>query len=320
MGARVSPARFREARGLDQGEARRSGGDRGGTPKPNSSIDYRYALATNLDRFAQLLTREQFSLAEACLLLAQDEYPDIDVSRSLGQLDTMAATVRGRLSRDAFPEQRIAALNHYLFEDLQFSGNVDAFYDPRNSYLNEVLDRRTGIPITLSIVYLEVGRRVGLRLQGVSFPGHFLVKLRVRRGQLVLDPFSCGEPQSATALRSRLSQLMPQSRARELDLEELLEAASSRQIVARVLRNLKAIYLQAENYSRALAVMNRMLFAVPESAEELRDRGLVHEKLECFRAALADLTNYARRRPDAPDLAEVRDRIERLRTRCAGLH
>jgi regulator of sirC expression with transglutaminase-like and TPR domain len=232
----------------------------------------------------------------------------------------MAATVRGRVARDAFPEQRVAALNHHLFEELQFSGNVDAFYDPRNSYLNEVLDRRTGIPITLSIVYLEVGRRVGLRLQGVSFPGHFLVKLRVRRGQLVLDPFSGGEPQSATALRSRLVQLMPQARARSIDLDELLGAASSRQIVARVLRNLKAIYLQAENYSRALAVMNRMLLAVPESAEELRDRGLVHEKLECFRAAHADLANYVRRRPDAADLAEVRSRIERLRGLCAGLH
>jgi regulator of sirC expression with transglutaminase-like and TPR domain len=232
----------------------------------------------------------------------------------------MAATVRGRLARDAFPEQRVAALNHYLYEELQFSGNVDAFYDPRNSYLNEVLDRRIGIPITLSIVYLEIGRRIGLRLQGVSFPGHFLVKLRVRRGQLVLDPFSGGEPQSVTALRSRLAQLMPQARARELDLDELLEAASSRQIVARVLRNLKAIYLQAENYTRALAVMNRMLLAVPESAEELRDRGLVYEKLDCFRPALADLANYARRRPDAPDLAEVQGRIEVLRARCASLH
>jgi len=232
----------------------------------------------------------------------------------------MAATVRGRLAVDAFPEQRIAALNHFLFEELQFSGNVDAYYDPRNSYLNEVLDRRTGIPITLSIVYLEVGRRVGLRLQGVSFPGHFLVKLRVRRGQLVLDPFFGGEPQSVSALRSRLAQLMPQARAGEIDLETLLEAASSRQIVARVLRNLKAIYLQAENYTRALAVMNRMLLVVPESAEELRDRGLVYAKLECFRAALADLKNYARRRPDAPDLADVRGQIERLRVRCAELH
>lgn len=232
----------------------------------------------------------------------------------------MAATVRGRLARDAFPEQRIAALNHHLFDELQFSGNVDAFYDPRNSYLNEVLDRRVGIPITLSIVYLEVGRRVGLSLQGVSFPGHFLVKLRVRRGELVLDPFAGGAPQSATELRTRLAQMMPQARVHALDLEALLAAASSRQIVARVLRNLKAIYLQTDHYSRALAVMNRMLLAVPESPEELRDRGLVHEKLECFRAALTDLSSYARRRPDAPDLADVRGRIERLRARCAGLH
>jgi regulator of sirC expression with transglutaminase-like and TPR domain len=277
-------------------------------------------LTPRLDRFAELLTRDQFNLAEACLMVAEDEYPDVDTTRCLDQLEAMAATVRGRLAGDAFPEQRVAVLNHYLFEELQFSGNVDAYYDPRNSYLNEVLERRTGIPITLSIVYLEVGRRVGLRLQGVSFPGHFLVKLRLARGQLVLDPFSGGAPQSLENLRERLAQLMPETRTAGIDVSELLETATPRQIVARILRNLKSIYLQAERYPQALAVMNRMLLVVPESAEELRDRGLVYEKLQCSRAALADLANYVRRAPDAPDATEMRGRIVELRAACARLH
>jgi len=277
-------------------------------------------LSVKLDRFAELVTRDQFNLAEVCLMVAEDEYPDIDAAGCLARLEAMAATVRARLADDAFPEQRVAALNHHLFDELQFSGNVDAYYDPRNSYLNQVLERRTGIPITLSIVYLEVGRRVGLRLQGVPFPGHFLVKLRLARGQLVLDPFTGGAPQSAADLRERLASLVPAERAAEIDIVELLEPATPRQILARMLRNLKAIYLEAGRYPQALAVMNRMLLVLPESAAELRDRGLVYERMQCHRAALADLANYVRRVPDAPDAAEMHGRIAALRAACARLH
>ena len=147
-------------------------------------------MTASLERFAELVTREQFSLAEACLLIAEDAYPRLDIAGAIARLDAIAATVRGRLAADAAPEQRVAALNHHLFAELRFAGNTDAYYDPRNSYLNEVLARRTGIPITLSVVYLEVGRRVGLALEGVPFPGHFLVRLRLRRGALLLDPFA----------------------------------------------------------------------------------------------------------------------------------
>src|SRR3990172_9102721 len=147
-------------------------------------------MTSGLERFAELVTREQFSLAEACLLIAEDQYPGLDIAACVAKLDAMAATVRGRLAADALAEQKVAALNWHLFGELRFCGNADAYYDPRNSYLNEVLERRTGIPLTLSIVYLEVGRRLGLQLQGVSFPGHFLVKLRLKQGSLVLDPFA----------------------------------------------------------------------------------------------------------------------------------
>ena len=275
---------------------------------------------SDLARFAELVTRDQFALAEACLLIAEDQYPDLDAAACIARLDAMAATIRGRLAADAFAEQRVAAINHHLFAELNFAGNTGAYYDPRNSYLNEVLERRVGIPITLSIVYLEVGRRVGLPVQGVSFPGHFLVKVRLRQGALVLDPFASGEPQSEGSLRVRLGQFMSPDEAGTTDLAPFLDAASSRQIVTRVLRNLKAIYLESGNAEAALAVMNRLLLVVPESAEELRDRGLVYAKLECFRPAVADLQNYLRRRPDAPDALEIHARLVELRAAGARLN
>lgn len=277
-------------------------------------------MSANLERFAELVTRDQFALAEACLLAAQDEYPDVDVAGCMAQLDAIAATIRGRLPADAFPEQKVVAINRHLFGELGFAGNVEAYYDPRNSYLNQVLERRVGIPITLAIVYLEVGRRLALPVRGVGFPGHFLVKVRLKGGELVLDPFGGGEPQSERELRTRLEQVLPKHRAAAAALEPYLEPATPREILARVLRNLKAIYLQAGALEAALAVMNRMLLVVPESVEELRDRGLVYARLDCFRPAAADLQNYLRRRPDAPDAAEVRARLAELKSAAGRLN
>jgi regulator of sirC expression with transglutaminase-like and TPR domain len=277
-------------------------------------------MTPHLERFAELVSREQFDLAEASLLLAQDAYPHVDVAGYLGRLDDIAGAIRRRLAGDAFAEQKVLALNYYLFNELRYSGNIDDYYDPRNSYLNEVMERRTGIPITLSIVYLEIGRRIGLNLKGVSFPGHFLVKLSVKRGELVLDPFTGGEAQSEADLRQRLAQVLPAGEAERAKLERYLEPATSRQIIARVLRNLKNIYVQTRKLESALAVMHRMLLVMPESAEELRDRGLLYQQLECFRPALSDLQNYLRRRPDAPDATEIHGKIVELRQASAKLN
>ena len=277
-------------------------------------------MSPQLDRFAELVSRDQFNLAEASLMLAQDVYPRIEISAYLERLDDIAAAIRGRLARDAFAEQKVLALNYYLFNDMRFSGNVEDYYDPRNSYLNEVIERRTGIPITLSILYLEVGRRIGLNLKGVSFPGHFLVKLDVRKGQLVLDPFTGGEAQSEAGLRQRLAKVLPSRQAESTSLDPYLEAVTPRDIVARVLRNLKSIYVQSGKLENALAVMQRMLLVVPESAEELRDRGLLYQQMECFRPALSDLQNYLRRRPEAPDAVEVHGKVVELKQACAKLN
>ncbi|MGB7541029.1 MAG: tetratricopeptide repeat protein [Burkholderiales bacterium] len=277
-------------------------------------------MNAQLEHFAELVSREQFDLAEASLMLAQDVYPEIDIPGYLGRLDEIAAAIKKRLADDAFAEQKVLALNYYLFNEMHFSGNVDDYYNPRNNYLNEVIERRIGIPITLSILYLEIGKRLGLNLKGVSFPGHFLVKLSVRRGQLVLDPFAGGNAQSEADLRQRLARMLPSGQAERAQLDQYLEPATPRQIVTRVLRNLKNVYLQAGKLEQALAVMHRMLLVMPESAEELRDRGFVYQRLECFRPALSDLQNYLRRRPQAPDATEIHGKIIELRQAAARLN
>jgi regulator of sirC expression with transglutaminase-like and TPR domain len=223
-------------------------------------------------------------------------------------------------------EDKVLALNQFLFEDLGFVGNTREYYDPRNSYLNDVIDRKTGIPITIAVVYMEIGRRIGLPLAGVSFPGHFLVRLKLRSGTLVLDPFSGGTPLTEPELRERLRRVIPDGATddvpvAELPLDQFLEPATNRQILARVLRNLKGIYhREAPNPERLLDVLNRMLLVTPDASAELRDRGFLYQRLECYRAALKDLTDYAEREPDAPDLDEVRSKLMELSAFCARLN
>lgn len=285
-----------------------------------------------VDRFAQLLDLEgdRFGLAEACLLIAADAYPGLDVDRYLAEIERMAARLRGRLSAEADAEEKVIELNRMLFVDLGFSGNAQDYYDVRNSYLNEVIDRRRGIPISLSILYMEIGRKIGLPLEGVSFPGHFLVRLRVRGGTLVLDPFSGGLPLAEPDLRDLLRRVVAGSGAAglrsarevaaELPLDPFLEPASHRQILARVLRNLKGIYRDKDAAPQLLAVLNRSLAVSPDSLEDLRDRGLLFRRLEAFRAALQDLRDYLQRQPDAADADEMRAKVVELTTICSKLN
>ncbi len=280
-----------------------------------------------LESFAEAVARDDMGidLAQACLMIAQDAYPSLDVERYLGEIERIALRLRARLPQSGGAEERIVALNEFLFDDLGFWGNADDYYDPRNSYLNEVIDRKTGIPITLSILYMEVGRRIGLPLEGVSFPGHFLVRVQVRSGMLVVDPFSGGAPQSEAELRARLKRVIPEGATSEVPVAELpldpfLEPANKRQILTRVLRNLKGIYRETDKPERMLEVLNRMLVLTPDASAELRDRGYVYQRLECWRPALRDLTDYLEREPDAPDLDDVRVRMMELTALCARMN
>ena len=277
--------------------------------------------------FAELVDRidVRIDLARACLLIAEDAYPALDIEKYLAELEVLALRLRAGLPRSAGAEDKLIALNRFLFEELGYTGNADDYYDPRNSYLNDVIDRRTGIPITLAVVYMELGRRIGLPLEGVSFPGHFLVRLSLRSGVLVLDPFAGGEPQSQDELRARLQRVIPEGATgglplRELPLEQFLEPASNRQILARLLRNLKSIYRETGQPGRLLEVLDRMLLVAPDAAGELRDRGLVYQQLECYRAALKDLSDYVEHAPEAIDVPEIRALVIELRALCARLN
>jgi regulator of sirC expression with transglutaminase-like and TPR domain len=280
-----------------------------------------------LEAFTQLLAGgdERIELARACLLIAEDAYPGLDVEGYVNEVARLALRLRTRLSRTAGAEEKVVELNQFLFDELGYTGNAEEYYDPRNSYLNEVIDRRTGIPITLSVLYMELGRKIGLPLEGVSFPGHFLVRVRMRGGMLVLDPFAGGEPQSEDELRERLERVIPRAATggvpvRELPLEQFLEPATKRQILARLLRNLKGVYRQAEMPERMLDVLNRALIVAPDSTSDLRDRGVVYQQLQCYRAALRDLTDYVAREPDAADVDEMRAKLIELSSLCARLN
>jgi len=267
----------------------------------------------------------RIELARACLLIAEDAYPGLDVEKYITELERLALRLRSRLPPSAGAEDKLIALNQFLFDDLGYTGNAEDYYDPRNSYLNDVIDRRTGIPITLGVIYMELGRRIGLPLEGVSFPGHFLVRLRIRGGVLVLDPFAAGEPQAEDDLRERLQRVIPEGArgrlpASDLPLEHFLEPASNRQILARLLRNLKAIYRETDQPARLLEVLDRMLLVAPEASAELRDRGLVYQRLECYRAALKDLSDYLEREPHAFDAPDIHARVIELGALCARLN
>jgi len=278
-----------------------------------------------LQGFQQLFSDkdERIDVARACLMIAQDAYPGLEVERYMGQIESLALRLRTQLKNVGGAEERVIALNQFLYEELGYWGNTEDYYDPRNSYLNEVLDRKTGVPITMAILYMALGRRIGLPLEGVSFPGHFLVRLRVRGGVLILDPFVGGAPQSEAELRSRLQRVIPEGAdvsVAELPLEQFLEPASNRQILARVLRNLKGIYRDTDRPERLLDVLNRMLVVSPDANGELRERGFVYQRLECWRAAQQDLAAYLEREPQAGDRDEVREALVELTARSARLN
>lgn len=264
---------------------------------------------------------EDVSLAEGALWIAASEYPGLVIDDYLARLHDMAAKLRSRLRADVATAEKLLALNHYLFDELGFSGNNEDFYDPRNSFLNEVIERRVGIPITLGVIYIEIGRRIGLGLHGVSFPGHFLVKCALRDGMVVLDPYSRGLSLGADELQQRLRAAGSPGDVDDVILGHLLGAATNKEVLGRMLRNLKIIYVERGDWLRALSACERVIALLPDDAgEEYRDRGSIYLKLECIRAALGDFNTYLRQRPGADDAESVGAQIAELAPRVARLN
>ncbi len=254
----------------------------------------------------------EIPLTEAALLVASHRHPDLDVRHYLDVIKGFGESVSARIATDSGPAEKVAALNHYLFDELGFEPNAKDYYDPRNSLLNEVMERRTGIPITLSLIYMAVGSRLGLTLKGVCYPGHFLVKCRLPEGMIVLDPFFRGQSLAITDLQRMLRETRGGEVSRAI-VAGLLVAASNRQILLRMLRNLKGIYLHNREFDNALTIMNWIVAADPRQAVEVRDRGVVYQELECFRAAAADFERYLELAPGCADGDGVRQRLLQLR-------
>ncbi len=258
---------------------------------------------------------DHFPLLEAAVSLAQDEYAELDVQQVLGDVDQLLARVKRRLPADAAPLQRLRILNQFFFRDLSFGGNINDYYDPDNSYLNAVLRTRRGIPISLAVLWIELAHGLGLNARGVGFPGHFMVKVTLPRGQVVIDPFT-GQSLSREELAERLEPYKRRSGlVDEFDvpLGLYLQAASPRDIIGRMLRNLKEIHRTQEDWTRLISVQDRLIVLMPDAWGEYRDRGLAHAEQGNTAQAVADLETYLDHAEEGLDLDVLADRVKQLR-------
>ncbi|MDE3156870.1 MAG: transglutaminase family protein [Acidobacteriota bacterium] len=295
-----------------------------------------------VERFALVASSPEPDLAVAALMIARLEHPHLDASPYLARLDAMGATVRTRLDTAlaAFHEatdrvelpiaDQVAIVNRFLFEEEGFAGNTARYEDPRNSFLNDVLDRRVGIPISLAVVYLEVGRRAGVRVEGVNFPGHFLLRARGASEEayghhpIIIDAFARGTLLSEGDCRD----LLRRHAGDEASFSaRLLSAATKKQIVVRMLLNLKHVYVHMHSFPQARAVTELLLALTPSALTELRDRGLLAYHLNDYPAALRDLEQYLRLAssldhgaPGREEQSQIWEHVKTLRRRVATLN
>ena len=261
------------------------------------------------ERLKALVAPDHIDLARAALLIAEDEYPQLTAEPYLHRLDLFSEMVRDRLANETAAPVLLGEISKVLFDEEGFRGNTDAYYDPRNSFLNDVLDRRLGIPITLSIIYLEVGWRLGLPLEGVNFPGHFLVRYEGEAVRLLVDPFQGGQ----IRFEDEAQELLDRVYGGTVKLQETyLRPASKRDILVRLLTNLKTIYLNTRDDERALTAVKRILVFQPDAPEEVRDHGMILARRGYVQEAIAELQRYLEVVPSAPDAQRVRLLIDQL--------
>lgn len=258
---------------------------------------------------------EAIDLLRAGLTIARLEYPELDIEHYAAQVEQLADRVRRELPHVSDSPEFIAALNHVLFQQEGFRGNREDYYDARNSFLNQVIERRLGIPITLSVLYMEVARRLGFLLFGVAMPGHFLVKhYEVDGSQVLIDPFDAGRTVTPRQCQQRLDEMYG---GQILLPADPLAAASRRQILTRMLNNLKSIYMANRNFRKALPVVDLILAIYPRSPEDVKQRALLRYSLGRMRDSLADLEDYAKMSPEASDADEIRQMAQGIRRTLA---
>lgn len=270
-------------------------------------------------QFCALLRRpdESINLAEAALLIARNEYPDLATERYLGVLAEMGRDLASRVRGSRDPYAVIEAMNGYLFDELGFSGNLHDYYDPRNSYLNDVIDRKTGLPITLSLIYIEMGARIGFEVCGVGMPGHFVVKHYTRDGEIVIDPFNRGQVLTEQDCQQRLEKIA----GTPVQFERgFLRESTTREILARMLANLKSTHIRRNRFEKAIENIDWILMMKPDAATEYRDRGLLAAQLERWSQAIADLDRYLELNPDDDDAGAMKERLQSFRREQSRLN
>ncbi len=240
------------------------------------------------------------------LSIARVEYPSLDVQSELAEFEELVNLANTHLAELNTDQERLAAFNRLFFEELGFVGNKDDYYNPSNSCINAVMETRCGIPITLSVLYFTLAQTVGLNTYGVSFPGHFLVGCQLDNRIIYLDPYAGGRELSNIDLDELLAQVSDKQTINESERDKWLVPASQTDILLRMLRNLKIIYFREGNQVKALDTVNRILKLLPDSADEIRDRGLLYYNMERLEPAILDLTRYLKMVPDAEDVTTIR--------------
>jgi regulator of sirC expression with transglutaminase-like and TPR domain len=251
----------------------------------------------------------RISLAMAALYIAQEDYWDMDPRHYIETLDRMADEVLKRLPKNRYPLKVIQVINQYLFEELKFSGNRQNYYDPDNSCLNCVLDRRLGIPISLSLVYLEIAARLGFPMVGVGMPGHFLIRPAIDEMEVFVDPFHSGEILFLADCQARFYQQYGPEAAWQ---DSFLAPVPPKAFLVRMLLNLKTVYLTLEVFERAIATLDKLLILMPQQPQQMRDRGLLHYELQQYEQAEQDLKGYLRSHPQAPDYLNIQKILDRI--------
>ncbi|HZR31589.1 MAG TPA: transglutaminase-like domain-containing protein [Terriglobales bacterium] len=261
---------------------------------------------------------ERIDLLRGALTIARTEYPNLDIESYVARIEVFAERVGSRVRDVGDPAQSIFALNTVLFGEEKLRGNREEYYDPRNSFLNDVLDRRLGIPITLALIYMEVARRIGFPLFGVGMPGHFLLKHYDPEGrQVLIDAFNGGHILSAKDCKERLNEIY----AGQLTFQpQFLMSVSRRQMLTRILNNLKTVYLTARNFRKALPIVDMVLAIYPRSPEDVKQRALLRYSLGQMRGAVQDLEDYLKMSPDASDVDEIRDTSLNIRRTLATMN
>ena len=268
-----------------------------------------------LDYFASLVAEdEHFPLTEASIAIGQHAFPDLVVQHVFDELDVLVEKLKYRITSEMAGIQKLQILKNYFYKELGFGPNRNDYYDPNNSYLHTVLETRRGIPISLALIFMEMGNQIGLNIKGVSFPNHFMVRLSLPQGEVILDPLT-GTSLSKQELQEMLDPYLDAQGYRgeyQLPLSAFLRSSSPREILSRFLRNLKAIYTQQERWERLLGIQQRLVILLPDAIEEIRDRGLALAQLDYIRPAIEDMQKYLDESQDATDSDEIRAQIIQL--------